>query len=97
MPESTLISVVRRNRTLAGHWCSSLTIARAMRMLASLKLTLAGLFALGIATLCATPGLEHAEWFVSASLLLLAVNLAAAIGVNPAFRIKPALFGFHVG
>ena len=67
-----------------------------MNALASLKLTAAAiaLFAAGIAGSYVAP--EPALWAIAAPLVLLAVNLAAAIVRHPAFRRQAALLVFHL-
>ncbi|MCB1849738.1 MAG: hypothetical protein KDI83_02955 [Gammaproteobacteria bacterium] len=100
MPESAVINGASQNRMAGEHSpASTLSVRlwRLLRLLASLKLTLMGLLGLAMATLGAARGLDATGWLVAAPLALLAVNLAAAIWVTPLFRVKPALFGFHVG
>lgn len=63
--------------------------------LASLRLTLAGLFFLsGAVVYVAQPA--GATWVLAAPLALLAVNLAAAIAVQRAFRVQMPLLVFHL-
>lgn len=69
---------------------------RAVRALASSRLTLAGFAALACGALVAAYVEVPAAWPLAAPLLLLSLNLAAAIAVKPAFRREPALLAFHV-
>jgi hypothetical protein len=85
MPEPTM------TKSLAG------LSRRLLRTLASVRLTLGGFLLLGVAVLAASRGWPGGHWPVTAVLSLLALNLAAALLVNPAFRALPALFGFHFG
>lgn len=67
-----------------------------LRALASLKLTLAGIIALAAASI-AVYQLEHsASVWLAAPLLLLAVNLMAAVATNGVFRRQTALLVFHL-
>jgi len=61
-----------------------------MKLLASLKLTLVGLAALGLGVLWGT------AWAIAAPLVLLAANLGAAVLVNPVFRTQLPLLVFHL-
>lgn len=71
-------------------------VQRLLLMLASLKITLAGLLLLGTATVLVYK-LDHsaAPW-LAAPLLLLACNLGAAIATNAAFRRQRPLLLFHL-
>lgn len=64
--------------------------------LASLRLTLVGsvLFAAGLVIHHRVPA--SAPWGIAVPLLLLSLNLAAALLVDARFRARPALFGFHL-
>lgn len=76
---------------------SARTLAnRLMLALASLKLTLVGLLLLGLATV-AVYKLDHsATPWLAAPLLLLALNLSAAVATNRVFRRQQALLLFHL-
>lgn len=70
--------------------------AMGLARLASLELTVA-VFALLAAGAIASRSLDGgADWFMAAPLLLGAVNIGAAILVNPTFRRQPALLVFHL-
>lgn len=64
--------------------------------LASLKLTLVGLAALAAGVLWAYPRPDAGPEWIGLPLVLLAVNLLAAIGTNRKFRRQPALLAFHI-
>jgi len=66
------------------------------RRLASLKLTLVLLIALGAGVLAYDPEVGATVWLLVAPLALGAVNLGAAILVSPVFRRQTALFTFHL-
>lgn len=67
-----------------------------LRALASLKLTLVGLVALGVAAVLVYQ-LEHAaSAWLSAPLLVLSINLLAAVMTNAVFRRQTALLIFHL-
>ena len=61
-------------------------LAAMIRALASLRLTAAALAALALGVAWAYVGDARSAWSVAAPMLVLALNLAAAIAVNPAFR-----------
>jgi cytochrome c biogenesis protein ResB len=63
--------------------------------LASLRLTLAAIAALGAGVLGSYTGALEGTWGLSAPLGVLAVNLAAAVLTNAAFRRQAALLVFH--
>lgn len=68
-----------------------------LRLLASLKLTLAGMLLLGIgAVLSYDNPADTSVWVLVAPLALLAINLAAAIATNPRINRQPGLLVFHV-
>ncbi len=90
MPESTL----RPQRTRRAGQARG---GRFPRLLASLRLTLLGLLLLGVGGFAASRQLAGAQWLVIGSLSLLSLNLTAALLTNPVFRVRPALFGMHVG
>lgn len=69
---------------------------RLLAGIASLKLTLPGMGLLLIGVLVSYRAGAVSAWWVAAPLLLLAVNLAAAIAVQPKFRRQPALLTFHL-
>jgi len=69
---------------------------RISRRLASLRLTLAGLVLLGVAAVAAAQRMGHARWLVAGPLLLLALNLLAALVSSARFRRQPSLFAFHL-
>lgn len=64
--------------------------------LASPKLTLAVLIMLGAGVLAYEPAVSNTVWLLVAPLLLGALNLSAAMLVNPVFRRQTALFAFHL-
>mgnify|MGYP001812169423 CR=1 FL=1 len=68
----------------------------ALRKLASLRLTLGGLLLLAAGLVVDQRGWLSGIWAITPPLLFLAVNLAAALLVDPRFRRKPALFAFHL-
>lgn len=68
-----------------------------MKALASLRLTLALIVALGAAVLLSYAGLVHTAWALALPLALCALNLMAAIATRPAFRRQRPLLLFHVG
>ncbi len=68
-----------------------------LRWLASLRLTILGLLLLGVGGFTASRQVDGSQWLVIAALSLLSLNLIAALLSNPVFRIRPALFGMHVG
>ncbi len=68
-----------------------------VRALASLRLTLLGLVLLGAGGFAASRQLDGGQWLVIGSLLLLSLNLSAALFSNPTFRARPTLFGMHIG
>ena len=72
------------------------TAAAWPKRLASLKLTLVLLIALGAGVLAYDPDVAATVWLLVAPLFLGAVNLGAAILVNPVFRRQTALFTFHL-
>lgn len=67
-----------------------------LRALASLKLTLAGFALLGIATVAVLNAEASATAWLAAPLLLMAVNLVAAVLTNLVFRRQLALLVFHL-
>ncbi len=64
--------------------------------LASLKLTFAALALFAIGVVGSYAGALAAPWVLAAPLSLLALNLGAAILVNPVFRRQTALLVFHL-
>ncbi len=64
--------------------------------LASLKLTLAGLVALGAGVLASYAGAIESTWGLAAPLGVLATNLGAAVLGNAAFRRQAPLLVFHL-
>lgn len=67
-----------------------------MRTLASLKLTAAALVLLAAGITGSYLAREQALWAIAAPLVLLAINLAAAVACHPAFRRQGALLVFHL-
>lgn len=72
------------------------TLTQAFRTLASLKLTLAALFFFATGIVYAYLSGAHTTLAIVPSLILLSVNLLAAISTNQAFRRSGALLVFHV-
>ncbi|MHB9102715.1 MAG: cytochrome c biogenesis protein ResB [Sulfuricella sp.] len=72
------------------------TLMRACRALASLELTLAALVFFAAGILIAYLGGEHTTLALVLPLLLLSLNLLAAVLTNPAFRRSGALLLFHL-
>lgn len=68
----------------------------ALLRLASLRLTLAGLGLLAAGLVCDQNGWLPGLWAITPPLVLLALNLAAAMLFDPRFRRHPALFAFHL-
>jgi len=71
-------------------------MSRLLTRVASLKLTLPGMGLLLVGVLVSYRLGAVSAWWVVAPLTLLAVNLAAAIMVQPRFRRQPALLAFHL-
>ena len=69
---------------------------RLLLALASLKLTLVGLLLLGLTTLMVFPIERSATTWLAAPLLLLALNLMAAVATNRVFRRQMPLLVFHL-
>ncbi len=69
---------------------------RLLTGIASLKLTLPGMGLLLVGVLVSYRFGAVSAWWVAAPLVLLAVNLAAAILVQPRFRRQPGLLAFHL-
>ena len=67
-----------------------------LQILASLRLTLAGLLLLATGLVVDQNQWLSGIWAITPPLVLLGVNLAAALLVDPRFRRKPALFAFHL-
>jgi len=67
-----------------------------LRNIASLRLTLAGLLVLAVGLVADQNHWLSGVWAITPPLALLAVNLAAAMLVDPRFRRNPALFAFHL-
>ena len=68
-----------------------------LRRLASVRLTLLGLALLGAGGVIASRQPDGSHWLVVAALALLSLNLVAALASNPVLRVRPALFGMHIG
>ena len=68
----------------------------ALNLLASLKLTLVVLVALGAGVLIAYLSEVRTTWALVVPLTMFAVNLSAAIATKPAFRRQTALLVFHL-
>ncbi len=64
---------------------------------ASLRLTMFGFTLLGLAMVISLNQHSAASALTIGSLTLLSINLAASLTTNPAFRLRPSLFGFHLG
>jgi len=71
-------------------------VSRTLRSLASLRLTLAGMLALGAGVLAARATGGGYEAWVVPPLALLSANLLCAILVSPHFRRNGSLLAFHV-
>lgn len=71
-------------------------LQRALGALASLKLTLAILAALGGGTMVAYLSEARTTWALVLPLAAFSVNLAAAVATNPVFRRQTALLMFHL-
>ncbi|NCF80200.1 MAG: hypothetical protein GWP74_01195 [Proteobacteria bacterium] len=69
---------------------------RLLSIAASLRLTFPAMLALVVGVLVSYRGGFDSHWWVSAPLLVLAVNLAAALVVHPRFRRQPGLLCFHL-
>lgn len=69
---------------------------RLLHRFASLRLTLAGLVLLAIGLVADQKGWLPGAWVITPPLGLLALNLAAALTVDPRFRGRPSLFAFHL-
>jgi cytochrome c biogenesis protein len=69
---------------------------RLLAAIASLKLTLPGMGLLLIGVLVSYRAGVASAWWVAGPLVLLAVNLASAIAVQPRFRRQPPLLAFHL-
>lgn len=67
-----------------------------IQRLASLKLTLLGLLMLGAATIGAVQPEQGSTRWLAAPLLLLAINLIAAVATNAVFRRQLPLLVFHL-
>ena len=67
-----------------------------LKSLASLKFTLVILAALGVVIIAAYLSATPTTWALAVSLTAFAVNLAAAVATNPAFRRQTALLLFHL-
>ena len=67
-----------------------------LRAIASLRLTMLGLLLLAASLVVDQNHWLPGVWAITPPLGLLAVNLAAAMLVDPRFRRKPALFAFHL-
>lgn len=68
-----------------------------LRLIASLRLTTVGMVMLGVGGFVVSKEITGSSWLVVLPLLLLAMNLLAALIINPIFRARPALFGMHIG
>jgi len=76
---------------------TGLRMPQIMRMLASLKLTLVSLVVLGATIVYAYLGDERGGLAIVPPLVLLSINLIAAVATHPAFRRWSALLAFHLG
>lgn len=72
-------------------------LMRALRALASLKLTLVALALLALSILYVYLAEESGSLALVLSLLLVALNLVAALATHPVFRRPSALLVFHLG
>ncbi|MEW8298791.1 MAG: hypothetical protein AB2723_16955 [Candidatus Thiodiazotropha sp.] len=95
MPEPTLIT--KQKRAGPDRRRRGVRIPAWIPALASLRITGVGLLLLGVGSLATSPQGDTGPWLIIAPLLLLALNLGAALLSNPLFRLRPALFGMHVG
>ena len=78
-----------------GHLRQSALI-RACRALASLRLTLLVLVALGAGVLAAYLSETRTTWMLVVPLTLFALNLSAAVATNPVFQRQIPLLVFHL-
>lgn len=69
---------------------------KTLRVIASLRLTVPGMLMLATGVLLRYLDAESSVLWIVLPLLLLAVNLLAALWVNPRFRRQPALLMFHI-
>ncbi|MFI0412914.1 MAG: hypothetical protein ACH255_02135, partial [Candidatus Thiodiazotropha sp.] len=97
MPESTLTTKMRRAEPTGIERQRRKSDPAWLRVPASLRITGFGLLLLGAGVLATSRQSDIGQWLIVVSLLLLAINLCAALFSNPLFRVKPALFGMHVG
>ncbi|MEW8228153.1 MAG: hypothetical protein AB2748_20680 [Candidatus Thiodiazotropha endolucinida] len=97
MPESTLTTKMRRAEPTGIERQRRKSNPAWLRTLASLRITSFGLLLLGAGGLATSLQSDIGQWLIVVSLLLLAINLCAALFSNPLFRVKSALFGMHVG
>ena len=67
-----------------------------LKFLASLKLTLVILAALGVAIIVAYLSAAPITWMLAVPLTAFALNLAAAVAINPVFRHQAALLVLHL-
>lgn len=77
---------------LPAGWVTAAWLAR----LATLKLALVVLVALGAGVLAYDPEVSTTVWLLVAPLLVGAANLSAAVLTNPVFRRQTALLTFHL-
>ena len=71
-------------------------MTRLLSIAASLRLTFPAMLALVLGVLVSYRGGFESDWWVSGPLVVLAVNLAAALVVHPRFRRQPGLLCFHL-
>src|SRR3989304_5939335 len=70
----------------------------ALRLLASLRFTLAGMIFLAIgAALSYNDPAQTPDWVLAAPMALLAINLSAAISINSSINRRAGLLLFHIG
>lgn len=71
-------------------------MTRVLRQFAGLRLSVMGFLLLAVGLVVHHQASWLAPWSVVLPIALLALNLVSALLVDPRFRGKPALFGFHV-
>jgi len=69
---------------------------RLLNIAASLRLTFPAMVALVVGVLVRYRGGFDSAWWVAGPLVVLALNLAAALVVHPRFRLQPGLLCFHL-
>ncbi|MEW8026673.1 MAG: cytochrome c biogenesis protein ResB [Candidatus Thiodiazotropha sp.] len=97
MSESTMITRASRLKPGGSGGQRGEGRLKWLRPVASLRITSLGLLLLGAGGVVASRQSDAGQWLIIVSLLLLAINLSAALLSSPLFRVRPALFGMHVG